>query len=106
MIKQQQHSTSPAMDQSRPEPSSPVQSRPRKDWTVIGPIPDADRLDWAWTNPSQCPGLGYASPGISLVVGKIYLDGAGYIDRSGIMLIRVGIRGCVVIKCKDESCFW
>jgi hypothetical protein len=31
----------------------PVQSRssPRNFWTGIGPILDADRLDWAWSGP-------------------------------------------------------
>jgi len=34
-----------------PDRNRPVQSRssPRNFWTGIGPIPDADRLDWAWS---------------------------------------------------------
>jgi len=46
-------STSPAMDQSRPEPSNPVQSWscPRNFWTGIGLILDADGLDWTWCGP-------------------------------------------------------
>jgi len=32
-------------------------------------------------------------PGYCLLMGKIYLDGAEYTDRSGIISIRVGIRG-------------
>ena len=38
-------------------------------------------------------------------MGKIYLNGAEYTDRGGIISIRVGIRGGVVIKSEDESCF-
>jgi len=36
-----------------PDRNRPVQSRssPRNFWTGIGPIPDADRLDWAWSGP-------------------------------------------------------
>jgi len=36
-----------------PDWNRPVQSRssPRNVWTGIGPIPDADRLDWAWSGP-------------------------------------------------------
>jgi hypothetical protein len=45
------------------------------------------------TDSSRCPGLGYTFPVISLLMGKIYLDGAKYRDRSGIISIRVGIRG-------------
>jgi hypothetical protein len=44
------------------------------------------------TDPSRCPGLGYNFPVISLLMGKIYLDGAEYTDRSGITSTRVGIR--------------
>jgi hypothetical protein len=76
-------STSPAMDQSRPEPSSPVQVQSKK---FFG-------LGLVRTDPSRCPGLGYTFPVISLLMGKMYLDGAEYTDRSGIISIRVGIRG-------------
>ena len=100
-------STSPAMDQSRPEPSSPVQVQSKKflDWDRTNPRCWQTGLGLVRTDPSRCPGLGHTFLVTSLLMGKIYLDGAEYTDRSGIILIRVGIRGWVVIKSEDESCF-
>ena len=88
-------STSPAMDQSRPEPSSPVQVQCKKflDWDRADPRCCQTGLGSVRTDPSRCPGLGYIFPVLSLLMGKIYLDGAEYTDRSGIISIRVGIRG-------------
>ena len=88
-------STSPAMDQSRLEPSSPVQVQSKKflDWDRTDPRCLQTGLGLVRTDPSRCPGLGYTFPVISLLMGKIYLDGAKYTDRSGIISIRVGIQG-------------
>jgi hypothetical protein len=41
----------PVQEWISPDRNRPVQSRssPRYIWTGIGPIPDADSLDWAWS---------------------------------------------------------
>jgi hypothetical protein len=93
--------------QSRPEPSSPVQVQSKKclDWDRTDPRCWQTGLGLVGTDPSRCPGLGYTFPIISLLIGRIYLDGAEYTDRSGIISTRVGIRGWVVIKSEDVSCF-
>jgi len=74
-----------------------VQSSPRSFWTGIGPVPNSVGLglDWtglAWTSPALCPGLGYISHCIGLLMGEIYLDGTEYTDRTVIISPRAGIQ--------------
>jgi hypothetical protein len=80
-------STRPAMDQSRPEPSSPVQVQSNKflDWDRTDPRCWQTGLGLVRTDPSRCPGLGYTFPHIHLLMGKIYLNGAKYTDRGGLI---------------------
>jgi len=92
MIPPVQQWTSP--DRVRP---SPVQSSPCKFSTGIGPIPNSvgPGLDWTglvWISPAQCPGLGYISHCIGLLIGEIYLDSTEYTDRTVIISPRVGIQ--------------
>jgi hypothetical protein len=82
-----------------PDWTSPglVQSSPRRFWTGIGPVHNSvgPGLDWtglAWTSPALCPGLGYISHCIGLLMGEIYLDGTEYTDRTVIISPRVGIQ--------------
>jgi hypothetical protein len=105
MIPPVQQWTSP--DWVRP---SPVKSSPSNFWTGIEPIPNFAGLglDWTglvWTSPAQCPGLGYISHHIGLLMRKIYLNGTKYTDRTGITSPREGIQRWAVIKCGDGSCF-
>jgi len=95
-----------------PDWTSPglVQSSPTCFWTGIGPVPSSvgPGLDWsglAWTSPALCPGLGYISHCISLLMGEIDLDGTEYTDRTVILSPGAGIQRWEVIKCEDESCF-
>jgi len=92
MIPPVQQWTSP--DRVRP---SPVQSSPSKFWTGIGPIPNSvgPGLDWTvlvWISPALCPGLGYITRCIGLLMREIYLDGTEYTDRTVIISPRVGIQ--------------
>ena len=100
-------SSSPALDQSRAEPSSQSRSSPSNffDWDRTDPRCWQTGLRFVRTDPSQCPGLGYTFSVISLLMRKIYLDEAEYTDRSGIISIRLGILGWVVIKSEVELCF-
>ena len=82
-----------------PDWTSPglVQSSPRRFWTGIGPVHSSvgPGLDWtrlAWTSPALCPGLGYISHCIGLLMGEIYLNGTEYTDRTVIISPRVGIQ--------------
>jgi hypothetical protein len=82
-----------------PDWTSPglVQSSPRSFWTGIGPVLNSvgPGLDWsglAWTSPALCPGLGYNSHCIGLLMGEIYLDGTEYTDRTVIISPRAGIQ--------------
>ena len=77
--------------------TSPVQSSPSKFWTGIGPIPNSvgPGLDWTglvWISLALCPGLGYISHCIGLLMGEIYLNGTEYTDRTGIIPPRSGIQ--------------
>ena len=83
-----------------PDWTSPglVQSSPRGFWTGIGPVPNSvgPGLDWtglAWTSPALCPGLGYISHCIGLLIGEIYLDGTEYTDRTVIICPERVFRG-------------
>jgi len=45
-----------------------------------------------WISPVLCPGLGYISHCVGLVMGEIYLDGTKYTDRTVIIAPSVGIQ--------------
>ena len=45
-----------------------------------------------WISPALCPGLGYTTRCIGLLMGEIYLDGTEYTDRTVIISPRVGIQ--------------
>jgi len=86
------------------------QSSQCKFWTGIGPIPNSVRpgQDWTelvWTSPALCPGLGYISHRVGLLMGELYLDGTEYTDRTVIILPRICIQRWVVIQSEDESWF-
>jgi len=74
-------------------PPVQVQSKKFLDWDRTDPRCRQTGLGLVRTDSSRCPGLGYTFPFISLLKRKIYLDGAKYTHRSGIVSIRVGIRG-------------
>ena len=87
-------STSPGVDQSRLDQSgfSPVQCKKFLDRDRTSPQFCWTRTGLAWTSPALCPGLGYISHCIGLLMGEIYLDGTEYTDRTVIISPRAGIQ--------------